>query len=175
MTCHLGPLVAGRRRHGDVHGARDLGRGGNERHEHRDDLERGDAPVRDVPAGCPALPDFNPADSTDSATVNVNPEADLSLTKTASTTNPAVDDEVDYTLTASNAGPNDATGVTIVDSLPPGLAFIDATPGCDNQNGTITCDLGTVPAGGSGVGDRPNPHHERDRRDGGDEPRDRIQ
>ena len=108
-------------------------------------------PSATCPTGCPALPDFNPADSMDSATLNVNPEADLSLTKTASTTNPSVDDEVDYTLTASNAGPNDATGVTIVDQLPPGLAFIDATPGCDNQNGTITCDLGTVPAGGSGA------------------------
>jgi large repetitive protein len=108
-------------------------------------------PSATCPTGCPALPDFNPADSTDSATLNVNPEADLSLTKTTSDTNPSVDDEVDYTLTASNAGPNDATGVTIVDQLPPGLAFIDATPGCDNQNGTITCDLGTVPAGGSGA------------------------
>jgi large repetitive protein len=99
--------------------------------------------------GFPALPDFNPADSMDSATLNVNPEADLSLTKTASNANPAVDDEVDYTLTASNAGPNDATGVTITDPLPPGLDFIDATPGCDNVMGTVRCDLGTVPSGGS--------------------------
>ena len=99
--------------------------------------------------GFPALPDFNPADSMDSATVNVNPEADLSLTKAASNTSPSVDDEVDYTLTASNAGPNDATGVTISDPLPAGMDFIDATPGCDNENGTVTCNVGTVPSGGS--------------------------
>ena len=91
--------------------------------------------------------DFNPNDNTDSATVNVNPEADLSLTKTASNPNPAVDDEVDYTLTASNAGPNDATGVTIQDSLPAGLDFIDASPGCDNENGTVKCDVGTIATG----------------------------
>ena len=85
----------------------------------------------------------------DSATVNVNPEADLSLTKAASNTSPSVDDEVDYTLTANNAGPNDATGVTISDPLPAGMDFIDATPGCDNETGTVTCDVGTVPYGES--------------------------
>ncbi|MBV8950265.1 MAG: DUF11 domain-containing protein, partial [Actinobacteria bacterium] len=68
--------------------------------------------------GFPALPDFNPSDNGDSATVNVNPLADLSLTKAVSNPNPAVDDEVAYTLTAGNAGPNDGTGVTIHDSLP---------------------------------------------------------
>jgi uncharacterized repeat protein (TIGR01451 family) len=93
--------------------------------------------------------DYNPSDGIDHAALLVNPQATLSLTKTASNTNPAVDDEVEYTLTASNAGPNDGTGVTIVDPLPAGLDFIDATPGCDNENGTVTCDVGTVPAGGS--------------------------
>ena len=57
------------------------------------------------------------------------------------------DDEVVYTLTASNAGPNDATGVTITDSLPAGLDFLDASPGCENNNGTVTCDVGTIASG----------------------------
>jgi large repetitive protein len=81
--------------------------------------------------------------------VNVNPQADLSLAKTVSNPNPTVDDEVDHTLTASNAGPNDATGVKITDQLTAGLDFIDASPGCDNQNGTVTCDVGTIASGGS--------------------------
>ena len=38
--------------------------------------------------GFPALPDLDPSDNTNSAAVTVNPEADLSLTKTASTSNP---------------------------------------------------------------------------------------
>ena len=97
--------------------------------------------------GFPALPDYNPGDNTDSATANVNPEADLSLTKSASNTNPFVDDEVVYTLTARNGGPNDATGVTIHDSLLGGLDFIDASPGCDNENGTVTCHIGTIASG----------------------------
>ena len=63
--------------------------------------------------------------------------------------NPGTDDEVDYTLTAHNAGPNDATGVTINDSLPAGLDFLDASPGCDNNAGTVTCDIGTIANGDS--------------------------
>ena len=97
--------------------------------------------------GFPALPDFEPGDNTAHASLTVNPLADVSLTKTVSNANPAVDDEVDYTLTASNAGPDEATGVTIHDSLPAGLDFIDASPGCDNDNGTVTCDVGTLASG----------------------------
>jgi uncharacterized repeat protein (TIGR01451 family) len=105
--------------------------------------------VPEASGGFPALPDLNSADGVDHAAVVVNPQADLSLTKTVSNANPGVDAEVVYTLTASNGGPNDATGVTIHDSLAAGLDFIDATPGCDNKNGTVTCDLGRVAAGAS--------------------------
>jgi large repetitive protein len=94
--------------------------------------------------GFPALPDLDPTDNTDSTSLTVNPLADLSLTKTVSTPDPGTDDEVEYTLTASNAGPNDATAVTIHDSLPTGLDFVDASPGCDDTAGTVTCDLGTI-------------------------------
>lgn len=99
--------------------------------------------------GFPALPDFIAADNTDRASVAVNPLADLSLTKTVSDENPGTDDEVDYTLTAHNAGPNDATGVMIHDSLPAGLDFLDAPSQCTNENGTITCDVGTIASGDS--------------------------
>ena len=95
------------------------------------------------------IPDFNPADNTDHASLVVNPRADLSLAKTVSSANPSTDDAVQYTLTVHNAGPNDATGVTIHDSLAAGLDFIEASPGCDNQNGSVTCDLGTIASGDS--------------------------
>ena len=95
------------------------------------------------------IPDFNPADNTDHASLVVNPQADLSLAKTVSSANPSTDDAVEYALTVHNAGPNDATGVTIHDSLPAGLDFIDASPGCDNQNGMVTCDVGAVANGQS--------------------------
>ena len=99
--------------------------------------------------GFPALPDLDPSNNTNAAAVTVNPQADLSLTKTVSDTNPNTDDEVQYTLTAHNAGPDDATGVTIHDSFPAGLDFLDASPGCDIQSGTVTCDLGTLASGDS--------------------------
>ena len=86
-------------------------------HEHCQRRQRR-RPANGVPV---ALPDLDPSDNTDAAAVVVNPQADLSLTKTVSDANPGTDDEVDYTLTAHNAGPNDATGVTIHDSLPAGL------------------------------------------------------
>ena len=99
--------------------------------------------------GFGALQDLDPLDNTDSATLRVNPEADLSLSKTASTSNPGVDGEVDYTLTAHNAGPNDATGVVIEDPLPAGLSFIAASVGCDNIEGTVTCPVGTISSAGT--------------------------
>ncbi len=99
--------------------------------------------------GFSALADLDPSDNNNAASVTVNPQTDLSLTKTASTQTPDVDDEVDYTLTAHNGGPNDATGVTIQDSLPAGLDFLDATPGCNNEAGTVTCDIGAIANGDS--------------------------
>jgi large repetitive protein len=95
----------------------------------------------------PQLLDFNPADNTDAASLTVDPAADLSLTKTVSDSNPGTDDEVQYTLTAHNAGPNDATGVMIHDLLSAGLDFIDASPGCDSVDGAVTCDIGTLASG----------------------------
>ena len=39
--------------------------------------------------------------------------------------------------------------MTIQDSLPAGLDFLDATPGCDNTNGTVICDIGALASGDS--------------------------
>ena len=104
---------------------------------------------RDAGPGFPLLEDPLPSNNTSSASLTVNPLADVSLTKTVSDSNPGTDAEVVYTLTAANAGPNAATGVQIHDSLPAGLDFINASPGCDSSAGTVTCDLGTVASGAS--------------------------
>ena len=97
--------------------------------------------------GASKLPDFEPNDNADVSSLTVAPRADLSLTKTVSNSNPRTDDEVEYTLTASNAGPNEATGVTIRDLLPAGLDLIDASPGCDSAGGVVTCALGSLANG----------------------------
>ncbi len=53
--------------------------------------------------------------------------ADLSISKTANNLNPSVGSQVTYTLQVNNNGPNDATGVNVVDQIPSGLTFISAT------------------------------------------------
>jgi uncharacterized repeat protein (TIGR01451 family) len=54
--------------------------------------------------------------------------ADLSIQKTADKTSANVGDTVTYTITVANAGPNNATGVSVTDILPAGLTLVSATP-----------------------------------------------
>ena len=54
--------------------------------------------------------------------------ADLSLTKTVSNPNPNVGQNVTFTVSVANAGPQDATGVKVSDPLPSGVTFVSATP-----------------------------------------------
>jgi uncharacterized repeat protein (TIGR01451 family) len=72
--------------------------------------------------------------------------ADLSVTKTASS--PAkVGSSLTSTITVHNAGPSDATGVTLTDTLPAGVTFVSATSGtgtCSQASGTVTCNIGSV-------------------------------
>ncbi|MEU9315696.1 hypothetical protein [Streptomyces sp. NPDC048295] len=56
----------------------------------------------------------------------VNPAADLSVVKAADATTVTVGQTVTYRVTVHNAGPNRATGVTVTDRLPDGLAFLSA-------------------------------------------------
>lgn len=55
-----------------------------------------------------------------------------------------------YTLTVANAGPQNATGVVVTDTLPAGVTFqsASATQGSCSQNlGIVTCTLGSLAAG----------------------------
>jgi uncharacterized repeat protein (TIGR01451 family) len=54
------------------------------------------------------------------------PAADLAIVKTASSQNVLVGSPLSYTLTVSNLGPNDASGVTVRDQLPGGVTFVSA-------------------------------------------------
>ncbi|PWH14074.1 MAG: hypothetical protein DDG59_13475 [Anaerolineae bacterium] len=66
--------------------------------------------------------DSNPANNTYTTTVNVQ-SADLEVLKTVDRSNPAEGESVTYTITVTNKGPNDASGITISDLLPASLTY----------------------------------------------------
>jgi uncharacterized repeat protein (TIGR01451 family) len=104
-------------------------------------------------------PDSTPGNGTangedDAATITPTPvaTADLSLTKTVDDPAPNVGSNVVFTLTANNAGPNDATGVAVGDLLPVGYTYVSddsASTGTSFNSGTGIWTVGTVTASGS--------------------------
>ncbi len=78
-------------------------------------------------------------------------EADLSLTKTAAPATVYPGEQVVYSLDAANAGPVDATNVTVADTLPAGVAYVSDTCGgvWDGGTGVWTWTIGNLATGGS--------------------------
>ncbi|MCX6172633.1 MAG: Ig-like domain-containing protein [Flavobacterium sp.] len=81
----------------------------------------------------------DPISSNNSASQVVTPGAvsNLSLTKTINNANPYVGGLVEFTLTATNNGPSNATGVSVIDSLPSGYTY-----NSDNGNGAYSASTG---------------------------------
>ncbi|MFZ2098783.1 MAG: DUF11 domain-containing protein, partial [Anaerolineales bacterium] len=71
---------------------------------------------------------------------------DLAITKTGDPEPVKVGDELTYTLLVTNDGPQDATGVTVADTLPAGVTFVSASAGCTEMGGVVTCDVGDLAA-----------------------------
>ena len=91
--------------------------------------------------------DPNTANNTASATETPQ-QADLSVTKTVSDATPNVGDQITFTVTLSNQGPDAATGVQVTDLLPAGLTFVQRDPSqgsYNNVSGVWT--VGTVSPG----------------------------
>ncbi|MBD3147781.1 DUF11 domain-containing protein [Microbispora camponoti] len=80
------------------------------------------------------------------AVTKVNPAVDLSVVKSADKTEVTVGETVTYRVTIANAGPNDATGVTVKDVLPNNLAFLSSTGSAGTYAGG-TWTVGTVAGG----------------------------
>jgi N-acetylglucosamine-6-sulfatase len=79
-------------------------------------------------------------------------EADLSLTKADSPDPAYVGEDLTYTLTVANAGPDPAEEVTVSDALPAGAAFVSASAtqgSCEQTGGTVDCSLGTLASAAS--------------------------
>ena len=80
------------------------------------------------------------------------PGASLSLTMSASPNPGLVNSNLVYSLIVSNAGPQQATGVVISQSLPPGFGFVAASNATATASGTnLTLSLGILPVYGTSV------------------------
>lgn len=82
-------------------------------------------------------------------------ESDLSINKLRSrATLPAGGGQVLYALVVRNRGPSDNRNVQVIDPMAPGLTLVAARPSqgsCSTDNNTVSCDLGTLRAGGVAV------------------------
>lgn len=92
--------------------------------------------------------DPNTANNSDTETTTVNPAADLAVTKSDNPDPVNVGDNLTYTVTVTNNGPNNATGVTVTDTLPAKVTFVSASAGCTYNNvpHTVTCNIGALNA-----------------------------
>lgn len=70
----------------------------------------------------------NTANNSATAVSRVVAIADIAMTKTVDNPTPTIGQEVLFTVTATNLGPNDATGVQVVDQFPVNLTLTTATP-----------------------------------------------
>ena len=77
--------------------------------------------------------------------------AHMLMSKSSSPATPTAGQQLTYTIVVTNTGPADATNVHVLDSIPPGLTLISATP--SDARGVcfsgVMCLLGTLSAGES--------------------------
>ena len=76
------------------------------------------------------------------------PAADLSIEKTADPTSVLVGEDITWTVTIANAGPDAATNVVFTDELPSGVSLVtDISSICTIDAGVATCEVGDLAAG----------------------------
>jgi uncharacterized repeat protein (TIGR01451 family) len=79
-------------------------------------------------------------------------EADLRVSKEDEADPVAQGEEIVYTVTVTNLGPDAAEEVVVTDDLPGGVTYVSATPGqgsCEEAGGVVTCELGEMANGAS--------------------------
>ena len=73
--------------------------------------------------------------------------ADLYVLKTQNLARAIVGQQITYTITGGNAGGRSATGVTVSDTLPPGVSFVSASAGGHLTGGRVVWKIGTLEPG----------------------------
>ena len=92
--------------------------------------------------------DPNLGNNSDSETTTVDPrpgpQANLNVTKVDALDPVAVWDNIVYTITVVNSGPDSAQSVVLTDDLPDSVVYVSAIPdqgSCSQAGGKVTCDL----------------------------------
>ena len=75
--------------------------------------------------------------------------ADLSLAMTISSETPTPGTNLTYTITITNNGPLDASGVVVTDTLPAAVNFVSGPAGCTEVSGVVTCTICNLASGAS--------------------------
>ncbi len=94
--------------------------------------------------------DYNSGNNSDSESTTVNIEADLSITKSDSPDPVIAGNTITYTITVTNNGPGDATGVVVSDNIPSQILNPEySTNGSNWYSWSGSLNIGTLSNGGS--------------------------
>ena len=85
----------------------------------------------------------------DTETTGVSTSADLTVTKSDSPDPVVTGETLQYSLSAINNGPSDATNVVVTDTLPAGVSFVSSNPSICSEDGDLFCSIGSLPDGQS--------------------------
>ncbi len=103
-----------------------------------------------VATSSPADPD--PSDNSDSVGTTYLPAGDVAVTVQRSATTVDVGDDLSWTITVQNNGPNDTASVTLHETVPSGFTLESVTPSagsCTPSAGAVDCSFGTMSSGAS--------------------------
>jgi uncharacterized repeat protein (TIGR01451 family) len=78
------------------------------------------------------------------------PEADLRISKSDSPNPVTAGEELFYTITVTNDGPDTASGIVVTDTLPAEVDYVTSTnPDCTEAGGVVTCAVPELASGES--------------------------
>ena len=77
--------------------------------------------------------------------------ADLALTKTVDTTTPDVNGNVVFTITVTNEGPSEATGIEVSDQIPSGFSYVTDDSGGAFNSGTGIWNIPNLANGANAI------------------------
>ena len=94
--------------------------------------------------------DISAANNSDDDPTTIVSVSDLGLTKTVNNASPGLNQQVIFTVTLTNAGPSDATGVAASDPIPAGLALVSVTLSAGTYDNTAgVWSIGDLASGAS--------------------------